>query len=494
MKYISTRDSTQSVSSAQAIVRGISRESGLFVPETLPRLSGRDFAGLLADDYIGRAGKILSRFLTDFTDGEIKSCVNAAYGSGKFPQGNPVPIVKLAGGVRMLELWHGPTCAFKDMALQLLPRLLTVSMGKEAPGKEIVILVATSGDTGKAALEGFADVPGTRILVFYPQDGVSNVQKLQMTTQDGANVSVMGVRGNFDDAQTGVKQIFTDPILNARLAEKGLMFSSANSINWGRLVPQIVYYISAYLDLVKMGDIAMGDKINICVPTGNFGNILAAYYAREMGVPVGMLICASNENKVLADFIRTGIYDRRRELVLTTSPSMDILISSNLERLLFSLCEGDSDAVSAMMSDLAGSGVYTIPAKAKEKLGELFWGGFCTEAEVMDTIKETFEGQNYLADTHTAVALRVHGQYVRETGDTTAALIASTADPFKFAPSILTALTGKASEESEFGQIAALEKIAKRKAPIQIGALKNKPERFTGVVDKHEMARALRRF
>jgi len=491
MDYISTRNNSCKVNAAQAIVRGISRDSGLFVPENLPRLSPGDFMALLEMNYTGRAADILSRFLSGFTGEEIIAGAQAAYSSGKFGSGNPAPIVKLDGGVRMLELWHGPTCAFKDMALQLLPHLLTASARREADGKEVIILAATSGDTGKAALEGFKNVPGTRILVFYPHDGVSEVQKLQMTAQDGANVAVMGVYGNFDDSQTGVKNIFTDTDLNAKLAEKGMMFSSANSINWGRLAPQIVYYISAYLDLVNIGDISMGDRINVCVPTGNFGNILAAYYAREMGLPVGKLICASNENRVLADFLSSGTYDRRRELVMTTSPSMDILISSNLERLLFDLCGKDSEAVRSMMDDLSDKGTYTVPAAIKTRLDREFWGGFCTGADAMSAIKTTFEEQGYLMDTHTAVALDVHKRYIRETGDRTKTIIASTADPYKFAPSILTALTGQAGDEDEFVQIEKLHAITKRKVPVQIMELKDKPVRFNESVSKENLKSVL---
>ena len=322
MNYVSTRNSKVSISASQAITKGISSEGGLFVPETLPKLSIEDIRALSKLDYVGRAKSVLSLFLTDFTQQEIDSCVNGAYATGSFSSPAVAPVVNLEGNTNILELWKGPTCAFKDMALQILPRLMTVSAGKSAKGTEIVILVATSGDTGKAALEGFKDVENTRILVFYPNDGVSPMQKLQMCTQEGANVGVCAIEGNFDDAQSGVKKIFTDKRVAEILASNSMAFSSANSINWGRLVPQIAYYFSAYADMVKKGKIALGEELSFCVPTGNFGNILAAYYAKQMGVPVKKLICASNENKVLFDFFATGTYDKNREFKTTTSPSM----------------------------------------------------------------------------------------------------------------------------------------------------------------------------
>jgi threonine synthase len=379
----------------------------------------------------------------------------------------------------MLELWHGPTAAFKDMALQLLPHLLTLSAKKYAGGKQIAILTATSGDTGKAALEGFKDVPGTRILVFYPKDGVSEVQRLQMTTQEGANVGVCGVNGNFDDAQAAVKQIFTDKALAGRLAEKDLMFSSANSINWGRLVPQVCYYVSAYCDLLSEGEIQPGETINVCVPTGNFGNILAAYYAKNMGLPIGKLICASNVNNVLTDFIQTGTYDRRREFVQTTSPSMDILISSNLERLLFALTGEDDKAVASMMGQLAEQGFYSVGGETASVLAEGFYAAFCDEANTAATIKATFEGYGYLCDTHTAVGLYAAQKYVSETGDKTKVLVASTASPFKFPASILRAITGEESKLDEFAQAEKLAALTGTAPPESITGLKAKPVRFS---------------
>jgi threonine synthase len=490
MTYISTRDTSVRVSSARAIAQGISKESGLFVPEALPQISAEALAGMLDKSYIERAKAVLSGFLTDFTAAELDSCLTGAYDSGAFP-GNVAPLTELGGGAYLLELWHGPTCAFKDMALQLLPYLLTVSAKKEAAGKDIVILVATSGDTGKAALEGFRDVPGTRILVFYPQDGVSAVQKLQMATQQGGNVAVMGVYGNFDDTQTGVKRIFTDPELAARLDSKNMMFSSANSINWGRLVPQIAYYFSAYCDLVKSGGGLMGERVNICVPTGNFGNILAAWYAKGMGLPVGKLICASNINKVLTDFISTGTYDRRRELILTSSPSMDILISSNLERLLFGLSGGDDALIAALMAELGEKGIYTVPEGMKARLQDEFWAGFADEGEVAATVRETFREKSYLMDTHTAVGVNVYNKYVAETGDRTKTIIASTANPYKFSGAILEAVTGEASAADEFAQIEALEKATRTTAPQSIKRLKELPVRFGESCTKDGMKAAV---
>jgi threonine synthase len=380
------------------------------------------------------------------------------------------------------------------MALQLLPHLLTRATKKVADGKETCILVATSGDTGKAALEGFRDVDGTKILVFYPAGGVSHVQFLQMATQEGANVGVCGVRGNFDDTQTGVKKIFTDPAMRGILDAKNTLFSSANSINWGRLVPQIVYYVSAYCDMVGGGEIAMGDLINVCVPTGNFGNILAAYYAKKMGLPIEKLICASNINKVLTDFIETGVYDRRRDFFLTASPSMDILISSNLERLLFALYgadEGAATAVAGQMRDLSGKGVYTVSDAVKKKLQDEFVGGYCDEEKTFATIKTTFERYSYLCDTHTAVALGVYNDYVVKTGDKTKTLIASTANPYKFAGSILNALTGDAKDQDEFAQLEALKALTGMAIPKQIAALNNKAVRFENVCDIDGMSDAV---
>ena len=480
MQYQSTRNFSKTVSSAQAIAQGICEDGGLFVPQTIPTLTGRDLQELQKCSYVERAEKILSMYLTDFTAEEIRACVSAAYTEQKFP-GGPAQLSVLqngAGKLCLLELWHGPTCAFKDMALQLLPHLLTTSLEKIRTDKTAVILVATSGDTGKAALEGFKDVPGTKILVFYPQDGVSPMQKRQMLTQEGSNVSVCAIEGNFDDAQTGVKRIFTSPEVCAALKKHGMMFSSANSINLGRLLPQIVYYISAYCDLAANGDITAGQFVNIAVPTGNFGNILAAYYAKKMGLPVAKLICASNSNNVLTDFLRTGVYDRNRDFYTTISPSMDILISSNLERLLSSLTGSDKQ-VSEWMQELAVSGRYQVDAATLKKLQELFWAGCCNDVQTGAEIHKLYAQEHYLCDTHTAVAVDVYEQYVEQTGDNaTPAILASTASPYKFADSVLKAVKGSTSATDDFAKVQELSALTDTEIPAPIAALQNKPVRF----------------
>ena len=486
MQYNSTRDSRVRVSAAQAIAQGISREGGLFVPESLPTITPEELAALCKQPYAQRATAILSKFLSDFIPEEVAACTGAAYSAERFRSPAIAPLHELEEGVHILELWHGPTCAFKDMALQILPHLMRVSAGKTAAGKDIVILVATSGDTGKAALEGFRDAPYTRILVFYPEDGVSPMQKLQMTTQEGENVNVCAIRGNFDDAQTGVKAIFTDPAIAAELAEHGMMFSSANSINWGRLVPQIVYYVSAYCDLLNAGKIAMGDSINVAVPTGNFGNILAAYYAKKMGLPIARLICASNRNKVLTDFIQTGTYDRNRDFYTTTSPSMDILISSNLERLLYDLSGGDDGEIRRLMEELGRAGRYTVSDTVREAMQGLFAGGCCTDTQAAHTIADTFEKYGYLCDPHTAVAVHVYDHYRRETGDTTPTVIASTANPYKFSASVLEALGGDESGD-EFDKVDSLQVMTGCPVPPPLAGLKGKTPRFDGVCDRDNM-------
>ncbi len=491
MQYTSTRNKNVVISAAQAIAQGISNEGGLFVPTKLPQYTTQRLEGLIHKSYVERACDILSDFLTDFTPQEIHSCVVGAYGTGKFDDEKIAPMAKLSPDTYMLELWHGPTCAFKDMALQLLPHLLTTSMKKVGQGKEAAILVATSGDTGKAALEGFRDVPGTKILVFYPEDGVSKVQKLQMQTQEGENVGVCGVFGNFDDTQSGVKSIFTNLEMQEKLDKSGMMFSSANSINWGRLVPQIVYYISAYCDLVESEEIALGDTLNVVVPTGNFGNILAAYYAKRMGLPIGRLVCASNVNNVLTDFIQTGQYNRNREFYMTSSPSMDILISSNLERLLFALYEEDDKQVAQLMDSLAKTGSYTVSNVVKEKLNAEFFGGYCDEASTSQTIRTVFHTYDYLCDTHTAVAKKVHEDYVAQTGDKTKALIASTASPYKFSASILAALTQTTWDMDEFAQAKELSNHTKTQIPQQILDLENKSVRFESSCATQQMTQVV---
>ena len=487
MNYNSTRDSGCIVTAAQAIAQGISQEGGLFVPETLPVLSREDLEKMVGMSYNEKAKMVLSRFLTDFTSEELDYCVDNAYNDRKFDSANISEISRVGESAYLLELWHGPTCAFKDMALQLLPYLMTTSSRKTAPDKEIVVLVATSGDTGKAALEGFADVPHTRMLVFYPENGVSEMQKLQMTTQSGENVSVCAIKGNFDDAQSGVKKIFTDPVIEAELAKNGQMFSSANSINWGRLVPQIVYYIAAYTTLVEQGEIAMGETVNVTVPTGNFGNILAAYYAKLMGLPVGKLICASNRNRVLTDFIRTGVYDRNRDFYTTTSPSMDILISSNLERLLYQLCGRDDAVIRDWFGKLASEGKYTVSDSVKEKLQADFWGGFCDDEQTAATIRKTFEDYGYLCDTHTAVAVKVYQDYTAETGDKSKCIIASTASPYKFNDAVLTAISDEEIPADPFEQAEMLSRISGTTPPASLMELKTKKVRFTDSVEKQQM-------
>lgn len=489
MLYTSTRDNSIRVTASQAIAQGISEEGGLFVPCELPKFNLDKITSMTSLSYIERAKTVLREFLTDFTEEELDYCVNGAYAAEKFSSSKIAPVVNVHGNENILELWHGPTCAFKDMALQLLPYLMTVSAKKTADGKTIVILVATSGDTGKAALEGFKNVENTKILVFYPVDGVSPMQKLQMTTQEGENVAVCAINGNFDDAQSAVKSIFTNDEIKAQLAEKNMMFSSANSINWGRLVPQIVYYFSAYCDLIEQGRIKAGDEINVVVPTGNFGNILAGYYAKKMGLPIKKLVCASNTNNVLTDFLKTGEYNRNRKFYATTSPSMDILISSNLERLLYHMSGEDSNTVNELMSALSKDGKYRVSPQLIEKTQDEFSAGYCDEKCVDETIKHNFDDYKYLCDTHTAVAVDVYENYVKETGDDIPTVIDSTASPYKFSKSVLTALLGgKTPSLSEFDMVDELNKVSDFDVPKPLKALKDKKVRFTDVCDKENMS------
>ncbi|MCL6612001.1 MAG: threonine synthase [Peptococcaceae bacterium] len=496
MLYVSTRGGSEAVSSAGAIKAGIAPDGGLFVPSSPARLDPGRLEAMKQMDYCGRAAEILSLYLTDFTSGEIGRCVREAYSSRNFDHPETAPVRELAGGTHILELWHGPTSAFKDMALQVMPRLLPLAAAKTGEKAEIVILVATSGDTGKAALEGFRDVPGTRIMVFFPDRGVSEVQRLQMVTQEGRNVGVAAVRGNFDDTQNGVKAIFTDRAMNRELEERGFKFSSANSINWGRLAPQIVYYFSAYLDLLRKGALKDGEPVNFVVPTGNFGNILAGYYAREAGLPVNRLICAANENNVLTGFIRTGIYDRKRPFRRTISPSMDILVSSNLERLLYHLTGGDSGAVGAWMEDLREKGRYDVGSGVLEKIRGLFWSDYADDRETLDTIRETFEKNGYLADTHTAVGINVCNKYRNQTGDRTPAVILSTASPYKFNGSVVRALLGDraAAGKSEFELLEILSRISGTDIPRNLRDLDKKPVLHGRVVEREEMPAAVREF
>ncbi|MFZ5652749.1 MAG: threonine synthase [Bacillota bacterium] len=496
MHYISTRGGGQPVTSAEAIKTGIAPDGGLYVPGSTVTIDTRQMQALKDMDYCGRATAILQRYLTDFTPGEIRECVRGAYGPASFDHPGIAPVKELGDGTYILELWHGPTSAFKDMALQILPRFLPLAAAKTGERSEIVILVATSGDTGKAALEGFKDVPGTRIMVFFPDEGVSQVQRLQMVTQEGSNVAVAAVRGNFDDAQSGVKAIFTDQAMKEDIQARGFKFSSANSINWGRLAPQIVYYFSAYFDLLQKGVLADGEPVNFVVPTGNFGNILAGYYAREAGLPVNRLICASNSNNVLTDFIKTGVYDRNRMFHKTISPSMDILISSNLERLLFELSGRDAGAVREWMGSLKDSGRYDVGSGMLEKVRSLFWSDYADDAETLITIKNTFEGRGYLADTHTAVGISVCSRYRNTTGDSTRAVILSTASPYKFNGSVVSALMGReaAAGKSEFDLLETLSRASGTEIPRNLKDLDKKPVLHGIVVDREAMAGAVMDF
>jgi threonine synthase len=493
MEYISTRGSAPAIASKRAIIKGIAEDKGLYVPSAFPGLGANPFAGMEQDSYAARAVRILQSFLTDYTPAELLTACQRAYAEN-FDIPAIAPVRFLRDGTAILELWHGPTQAFKDMALQLMPHLLSIALQSETERYEVVILVATSGDTGKAALEGFADAPGMRLFVFYPHKGVSAIQRLQMVTQRGRNVGACAVQGNFDDAQTGVKQIFSDPAINEKLAAFSFRLSSANSINWGRLVPQIVYYFTAYEEMVSAGKTHRGEPIAIGVPTGNFGNILAAYYAKQCGLPVSRLICASNQNRVLTDFIRTGVYDRRREFYKTESPSMDILISSNLERLLFELAGRQSTFVSAWMEKLASQGWYDVPFDALRQLQSFFYGGFADSLDTLRAIREAFEKQGYLMDPHTAVGYSVLQKYREETGDRTPALLASTASPFKFNRAVLEALGRDPSGKDEFSLLEELATISRQPIPAQLLELKSLPEVHKGVCAKQRMAEVLDQF
>ena len=485
--YNSTRDKSCRVSAAHAIVHGLAPDGGLFVPEELPKLSLAQIEALSKTDYRGRAEELLSLFLDEFDRAEIKRIVSAAYGDN-FYDAAVAPLHIIDGKTAVLELWHGPTCAFKDMALQILPHLLTASLKKCGETKKVCILVATSGDTGKAALEGFADVEDTKILVFYPHNGVSDVQKLQMVTQRGENVSVAAVKGNFDDAQTGVKTLFGDTQLAQELSTKGWFLSSANSINWGRLLPQIVYYFSAYCDFLNSNGLKLGDEVDFAVPTGNFGDILACWYAKQMGLPVGKLICASNENNVLADFFKTGTYDRNRAFHTTISPSMDILVSSNLERLLYSVC-GDDKQVAEYMRSLSEKGSYTVSKEIFKVLSDNFVGGFCTDADTKATIANVYNEHGYLIDTHTAVAYKLMLEHKTDRPT----VVVSTASPFKFCDSVLDAL----GEKTDASGVELKEKLASftgNAAPAPLCGLDKRPVRFETVIEKQAMKQAVTEF
>ncbi len=488
--YNSTRSTGNPVKASTAILKGLSEDGGLFVPDHIPALD-KSLEELSRMTYQEVAYEVMKLFLTDFTEEELKNCIKKAYDE-KFDTKAIAPMVE-AQGAYYLELFHGATIAFKDMALSILPHLLITSAKKNHIKNEIVILTATSGDTGKAALAGFAEVEGTRIIVFYPKNGVSPIQEKQMVTQKGDNTFVVGIHGNFDDAQTGVKKIFSDKELAKEMEEKGFQFSSANSINIGRLVPQIVYYVYAYAQLLAEGKIATGEKINVVVPTGNFGNILAAFYAKNMGLPIDKLICASNDNKVLYDFFSTGTYDRNREFMLTTSPSMDILISSNLERLIYRIAGNDAKKNAELMAALSGTGKYDITDEMKAQLAD-FYGNYASEAETAQTIKALYESCGYVIDTHTAVAASVYEKYVKETGDQTKTVIASTASPYKFTRSVMEAIDPKYASMGDFELVDELSKLANVTVPNAIEEIRSAEVRHNNICEVNEMQQVVKNF
>ena len=478
MQFFSTRDRSRIVTSSEAIAQGLSDEGGLFVPESFPQV---DVKAICEMDYPAMAAAIIKEYLTDYSADFLKEATAKTYGAAF--GGKAGYLAPVSEGVSALELWHGPTCAFKDYALQLMPKLLVEAKKNLNRTEKTLILVATSGDTGKAALDGYHDVPGIEIAVFYPTGGTSEIQRLQMATQEGENVAVYAVRGNFDDAQTGVKRVFGDKAIAVQLAERNIRLSSANSINWGRLVPQIVYYFAAYAQLLKAGKIAFGDKVDFCVPTGNFGDILAGYYAKQMGLPVGKLVCASNENNVLTDFLTTGTYTAKREFFKTTSPSMDILVSSNLERLLYHVTGSDAE-VASLMKSLSETGSYTVRPETLAKIQESFSCGWSSEEQVAGEIKARYEQDNYLCDTHTAVAFHVAAQKKR---DGVPMVVLSTASPFKFPRSVLEAL-GHTAPENDFEAMQQLEQATGHTAPVSLSSLRQKAERFDAVIDPAQIA------
>jgi threonine synthase len=492
MYYYSTRDlnKTQKYTSAEVIKKGLADDGGLFIPETIPALTENDIKELCSDKYPVRAAKILSKFLTDYTYDELLSDCTEAYSESSFV-GGAAPLTNIKENVYTLELWHGPTAAFKDMALQIMPKLLSRALVKTGEKRTALILVATSGDTGKAALEGYKDIPGIKIMVYYPIDGVSRVQKLQMATQTGNNVNVCAIRGNFDDAQNGVKAIFSDGDMAKKLDENGYFLSSANSINWGRLAPQIVYYISAYCDLINEGKLSFGDKMNVCVPTGNFGNIFGAYIAKRMGLPIGTLICASNANNVLTDFFNKGIYDRRRDFHTTISPSMDILISSNFERLLC-LAAGSEKTVE-YMTMLKTEGVYTVGSEVISAIDKEFKGYFASEEDTKNTIKSTLLGTENLIDTHTAVALFAAEKYRNETKDLATMVVASTASPYKFASDVYASIKDEIPADGleALNMLVALTGV---EIPYPLKGIADRKVRFEEVIDASDMPQKVLEF
>ena len=488
--YKSARSNKAPVKASEAILKGLSDDGGLFVPDHIPALE-KSLKELSKMSYQEVAYEVMKLFLSDFTEDELKECIRKAYDE-KFDTEVIAPLVE-AKGAYYLELFHGATIAFKDMALSILPHLMITSARKNQIHNEVVILTATSGDTGKAALAGFAGVEGTKIIVFYPKNGVSPIQEKQMVTQKGDNTFVVGIHGNFDDAQTGVKKIFSDKELAKEMDEKGYQFSSANSINIGRLVPQIVYYVYAYAKLLEEEKITEGEAINVVVPTGNFGNILAAFYAKNMGVPIAKLICASNDNKVLYDFFATGTYDRNREFILTTSPSMDILISSNLERLIYRIAGNDDVKNAQLMAALSGQGKYEITEEMKAGLAD-FYGNYASEAETAETIKKLYEDCGYVIDTHTAVAAAVYDKYVKETGDTAKTVIASTASPFKFTRSVMDAIDHKYDAMGDFELVDELSRIANVTVPNAIEEIRSAEILHNNICDADQMQQVVRDF
>ncbi len=484
MKYISTRGTGTPVSAAQAIKQGLAADGGLFVPESVPTLSAQDLNALCALSYPERAARILSMFLTDYTEEELLADCRAAYSEAAFV-GGTAPLVGVHAPIEVMELWHGPTAAFKDMALQIMPRLLSRALAKTGEKRTALILVATSGDTGKAALEGYRDIPQIKMIVFYPVDGVSRVQKLQMATQEGQNLSVCAIRGNFDDAQNGVKEIFGDAAIAEKLNGKGYFLSSANSINWGRLAPQIVYYVSAFCDLINAGKRAVGEPFDVCVPTGNFGNIFAAYLAKRMGLPIRRLICASNANNILTDFLETGVYDRNRRFYLTMSPSMDILISSNLERLLWFVAGPEKTA--GYMKQLRETGRYEVGADVLAAIRRDFTGYYADETATAETIRKLWERDGYLSDPHTAVALTAAERYLAQTQSQIPLVVDSTASPYKFANNVYRSIVGKEAS----GDLEALDELSALTGtgiPYPLAGLSSRPVRFRGVCNRDEMA------
>ena len=490
MKFVSTRGLKEKVSAAYAIKCGLAADGGLYMPESIPALTIEEIGALANKTYVERAAYVIGKFLTDYTEEELLEDAKNAYSSTKFGN-SPAPVKKIDQRIYSLELWHGPTCAFKDMALQIMPHLFVRALRKTGEQRNALILVATSGDTGKAALEGYRDVPGTKIQVFYPTDGVSAMQKLQMQTQEGSNVSVLGIRGNFDDAQSGVKRMFADKMLSDELNDAGYFFSSANSINWGRLVPQIVYYVSAYVDMVKDGEIKLGESIDVCVPTGNFGNIFAAYIAKLMGLPICKLVCASNVNNVLTDFLESGTYNKNRKFCPTISPSMDILISSNLERLLYTVAGAEETSV--YMKELSDVGRYTVSEDVIGKIKESFIGIYTDEESTKQTVRYFYENKNYLADTHTSVALSAAVRYMSICEAERKILVVSTASPYKFAKDVYVSLAGE-KEVSDLDAPAVLSELTDTAIPLPLAALREKDVRHPDTINKEDMDDAVTSF